>query len=268
MRVAVTVTLTTSVVVVSLLAACQPKGEIPAATAPAATFEPTPKDTSRNEPSPAMAEQIAREQIPITAIECDVLRTGEGTCLGILSVACYDDDCAPFQDAGLFCGIPEGCGPRYMLKSPSLDSGIPLLGNVDDRDWYRLVRVTGILTELPESEFGTFYPEAYDGPTQAILVESQEVVGAIRYHDFLVEASGAYVQDRYPCLARGVYGRVFTTWNKEFSWTLEGDRPLLRVRLTDTTPSAQVAFIELSYDARTGDLVRETKELTRDPCAN
>jgi hypothetical protein len=140
-----------------------------------------------------------------------------------------------------------------------LQAYTPLIGQINEEDWDRLIGVRGKVVALPQSEYGVNPPEGYTGPRRAILVESYEVLGSIRYHDYLVHSAGEYVKEKYPCLAiEETAGRIFTKGNKEMGWQMEGSRAVLVVRMVDTSrPLGEQPYLELRYDADAGEFVRE-----------
>ena len=156
------------------------------------------------------------------------------------------------------CMIPEGCGPKYTLWDSEFKSSIPLLGSIKDKDSGLIIRIIGSKTTLPPSEYGDMN---YRGTTEAIKVSSYSVLSKISYHDFLVDKSGEYTLQKYPCLASKEYGRVFTKYNKTFLWELVGSTPVIKVRMTDTLSGVQPeAFYELWYNGNSGDFIKEVDE--------
>jgi len=147
------------------------------------------------------------------------------------------------------CMIPEGCGPKYRLLNSGLQSYTPLLGNIKESDSGFLVKVIGNKTTLPKSEYGDMN---YRGPTEAVRVSSYQILSKISYHDFLVNKAGEYTMQKYPCLAHTVYEKVGTNYDKSFSWELDGNTPILKVKMTGSAGS-----YELWYDGNSGDFIKE-----------
>ena len=150
------------------------------------------------------------------------------------------------------CMIPEGCGPKYRLFDSNLQSYTPLLGRIKESDSGLIIKATGSRTTLPKAEYDDMN---YRGPTEAIQVSSYSVLSEIPYHDFLVNKSGEYTVQKYPCLAHTVYGKVGTNYDKTFSWELEGNTPTLKVKMTGSKGS-----YELWYDGNSGDFIKEVVE--------
>lgn len=152
----------------------------------------------------------------------------------------------------------EGCGPKYKLWDSEFKSAIPLLGEIKDKDSELVIRIVGDKTTLPSSEYGDMN---YRGTTTAIKVSSYTVLSKIPYHNFLVDKAGQYTLQKYPCLADKEDGRIFTEYNKTFSWELIGGTPIIKVRMTDTLSGVKPeAFYELWYDGNSGNFIKEVSE--------
>jgi len=147
------------------------------------------------------------------------------------------------------CMIPEGCGPKYKLLDSNLQSYTPLLGKIKESDSGIIIKITGNKTALPKSEYNDMN---YHGPTEAIRVSSYSALSKISYHDFLVSKAGEYTMQKYPCLAHTVYGKVGTNYDKTFSWELDGDIPVLKVKMSGSSGS-----YELWYDGNSGNFIKE-----------
>jgi hypothetical protein len=136
------------------------------------------------------------------------------------------------------CMIPEGCGSKYKLFDSSLQTYTPLLGNIKEADSGLILRITGSRIILLKSE--------------AILASSYSVLSKIPYHDFLVNKAGEYTMQKYPCLTHTVYGKVGTNYDKTFSWQLNGNMPILKVKMSGSSGS-----YELWYDGNSGNFIKE-----------
>lgn len=158
------------------------------------------------------------------------------------------------------CDIPEGCGPKYQLWDSQFENFVPLLGNFTNDELEHILRVKGINTTLPISEYGKL---GYRGPKEAVKVSSYSVLSKVQYHGFLVNEAGKYTAKKYPCLAfRNEYtsGAFFTKWNKAFAWEVHTNSTILKVRMTNTSSSeTPQAFYELWYDGSSGFFIKEIK---------
>jgi len=162
------------------------------------------------------------------------------------------------------CCIPEGCGPTYKLMYPAPDLNeiyppftyIPLLGNISHYHDQLIIKVIGEDTILPPEEYGSMN---YYGPTYAIFVQEYELLSQIKYHDFLVPEAKNYTEQTYGC---------FICWNKTFSWEINGNQSIIKVRLTNTfSAETSLPFIELWYDGNTGQFIKEENNLNgNNPC--
>ena len=154
------------------------------------------------------------------------------------------------------CASPEGCGPTYKLRDSNMETYIPLLGDINDENDQLIISVVGRWTELPEDEY---HDINYDGPTVAIAVDAYAVLSRIKYHDFLVPEAREYAIRQYGC---------FIPWNKTFSWEMKNQRPILKVRMTETSSEeTPQPFIELWYDGNTGAFIKEINNLSGyNPC--
>jgi len=150
------------------------------------------------------------------------------------------------------CMFPEGCGPKYKLFDSNLQTYTPLLGNIRESDSGFIIKITGIKTSLPKSEFNDMN---YHGPTEAILVSSYSVLSKISYHDFLVNKAGEYTIQRYPCLTHTVYGKVGMNYYKSFSWELNEETLVLKVKM-----SGSIGSYELWYDGNSGNFIKEVTD--------
>ncbi len=158
------------------------------------------------------------------------------------------------------CDIPEGCEPKYQLWDTQFENFVPLLGNFTNDESEHIVRVKGIKTALPASEYGKL---GYQVPEEAVKVSSYSVLSNVQYHGFLVNEAGEYTAKKYPCLAfKNEYtsGAFFTKWNKAFAWEVHNYSTILKVRMTNTSSSeTPQAFYELWYDGSSGSFIKEIK---------
>jgi hypothetical protein len=164
------------------------------------------------------------------------------------------------------CMIPEGCGPKYKLWDSEMKSYTPLLGDIKESHSGYIIQVIGKETTLPKSEYNDMN---YNGPTNAIDVISYKTLSKINDSDFLKNKAGEYSLKNYPCLAREEYDTIFTSWNKRYGWEIQGDKTILKVRMTNTfSDNEPQPFYELWYDGNTGAFIKEIKEPNVDFCEN
>ena len=157
------------------------------------------------------------------------------------------------------CMIPEGCGPKYNLENSEFKSSIPLIGDMNDDDSELIISVIGTKTTLSDSESGSMNNGK---KIEAIKVKSYEVISKVKYHDFLVTKAGEYTLKNYPCLASKEYDdSIATTYNKSFSWEINGDTPIIKVRMTNTMGEINTdSYYEIWYNANSGDFIKEINE--------
>lgn len=158
------------------------------------------------------------------------------------------------------CDIPEGCGPKYQIWDSRFENFVPLLGNFTNDELEHIVRVKGVNTTLPASEYGKL---GYRGPKEAVKVSSYSVLSKVQYHGFLVNEAGKYTAKKYPCLAFSneyTSGAFFTKWNKAFAWEVHDNSAIIKVRMTNTSSSeTPQPFYELWYDGSSGLFIKEIK---------
>jgi hypothetical protein len=154
------------------------------------------------------------------------------------------------------CPAAQGCGPELLLMNEAFDTTVPLLGEIDPSLEGQLVTVHGRLAALPVDLIDT---PAYRGPDNGIRVRAYEVVSSLKYRSFLVGAARDYTESRYGC---------DLLWDKSFRWELADSKPHLIVRMTDVLSGrAQAPYLELRFDANSGDFIGEKSEPPGlDPC--
>jgi|TARA_Y100000031_G_scaffold153457_1_gene198722 hypothetical protein len=147
------------------------------------------------------------------------------------------------------CMIPEGCGPKYKFWDSEMKSYTPLLGDIRESHSGLVIQVVGEEITLPSSEYNDMN---YRGPTNAIDVKSYNVLSKIPYHEFLVKKAGETTPEKCP---RAV------AWNKGFSWEIQDDKTILKVRMTNTfSDDEPQPFYELWYDGNSGEFIKEIKQ--------
>ena len=155
------------------------------------------------------------------------------------------------------CKLASGCGPKYRVFSENFDDRLPLVGDINDADKDRLLRVHGIWAVLDDDDGGG---TAADPQQTAVQVSRYEVLSDLNYRDFLSDGANQYTLSNFGCIS---------LWDKSFRWKMNGDAIFLIVRLSNSigVDVATAPYIELWYDAVTETLQSESKSNTEvNPC--
>lgn len=155
------------------------------------------------------------------------------------------------------CVIQQGCGPKYRLMNETFSGYTVLIGDVKDADDQLLITVNGRFVPLHKNARLT---QDYRGREEAIDVERYEIHSKIKYRTLLLDKASRDSRQRFGCNV---------LWDKSFSWTLSGGRPILVVKLENIhTLISRSPFIKLSYDGRTGVLISEKRsQPDLNPCS-
>ena len=155
------------------------------------------------------------------------------------------------------CPLVEGCGPVFSLMGRNLKSQVAITGDLDPKYNHHIISVAGEATQLPEELVGK---SGYERIKATVNVTSYRLRSAIPYYPFLVEQAATHTLEKFGCEL---------LWDKSYSWTIEDDLPVLKVKMTDTKVDQPQPWVELSFDGNSGSLISETREpLQLNPCTS
>jgi len=148
--------------------------------------------------------------------------------------------------------------PRYLLSSSfaiSPDVAVALVGNIDDSYGDYPVRVSGSMTTRSET-FAAWLPEG----TEAFQVVSVEEIVPLSDRSltyFVHEATGAFTQANFPCLATVRSGdEIGTLWNKNYEIQFEDGRPIFVMTLEENPGDIDTSFVKFWIDMSTEKIER------------
>jgi hypothetical protein len=173
---------------------------------------------------------------------------------GEVEVVVYDEQLIGVLVDTINCAIPEGCGERFKLRGQQLNLiDVTLTG--------RLLTDGFANSQRPEHGHVVRLGGVKNGPEFEVRVIDQ--LSEFPY-DGLNSDFRTYLFDKYPCLDAG---DGFARGNITYSWGIEGERTVLRTRLTNTHVPEPQPWVEVSYDGTTGDMLSEERVPDQDPCA-
>lgn len=141
------------------------------------------------------------------------------------------------------CPVSNGCGPRFSLLGRDLTSQVALEGEVDPAHNHRILTVVGTPRYLP-SELAE--NPGYSRVSAIVDVDRYRTRSDLPYYPALVDKTTEITLAQFGC---------DLLWDKSYSWTIEAEQPLIKVRMTDTQAASPRPWVELTFDGNSGNLV-------------